>query len=1616
MFFFKRVIGFILVFFATSAFVFTQETDLPEQKEADELRKKIAPEAPMELIGLSLWDTSVSLFLTGSWKGTLQGNLGYSFSPLGNSPVSPETPLLFTQEVDLTLALWLKEKWFVEANFLDDSALNTYRAGYQGLAGEFVQYAGIGNTGLDFPVFPYLDLGGDSPSSFGFYGHFISKNIDVHSLFRYDAAASEEKIFSGGRERTYSYIQPQSSVRGISFVLPDTDIDSDVLVYIEDETGSIRDSSGRRWRLAGPSEYAAGRTQGLLELGVRPGGMTAVAYSKGADSRPWAASMGYYAGAAGEFLHNVQQWFDPLRGIKLEIFPQCGGAGNSSLPPNLRRPGEVLINGSPALVVFEPGTFSPFERQNRYEAPSSMSEEAALVRVSSGTAVQGFELVPPQTNFRTQEIPVYAAVETRRFIYELLAVTGSFDRRDPSSCWPLALLYPEIYLPGADAFTGDMALRFTNYGGSDSGEAGGYFIGVDIIPGSIQVWRSGIQDPNFYYNLSSGEVTLSVPAGENELVRITYLKRSDETRLGSIAAGLGAVYSKPASPFSLSAALGIRWNLSDSSYSEEDASSPGTAGLSAKASWDYDNLKAHIAAGIAFEQMDTTGLYRAAGMEGNEIALAMPVETSFISNPPTAVPGLDISNRADLVYRNYYDNNVAGSTLMPIDWNGSNLISGQNRPYPAKDPQFGSGTQVMVAEFTLNDNKKWTGFQIPLGFDSEFLAGCSEMEIPYRLYGFNPLSSANFKLIIQIGSLSGRDFAFAENPDLVWEELLFDLNAETVFHPEARIARFKLRDADRLKLGDAKYLRIIAVYGGAGEEVRGRVLLAPPIVRGASFRAVTFDGVNVKGPGDLLLDGRNIVSAGETVEFGSNTLEAAYGDIIDRLHSAGGRQRVLKIEWENMDRGISAGADGRIGSLPLADYRELSFFVKAPEIDEQLPASGALSFIAAAGPDSLAERELEAHVPLAALRQGKWSKVTIRYRGSNTGVFVDGGSAQGAWFRYAPRNRDSVYTALLITPEEGMALEDGSMCIDEIILEEASLVYRLNGGAAVEYNKPGTLFSFREIPVLADFMVSSALESEFRGDSIQEEDSQINGSMMNRSRAEISVLGVKFYGNLAFSAGFPADFSAEKDMFLWSADHGISRNIGLFSVKEAFFASPQENSANHALALGFSSPFYANFDAAAKHEFSRLERRWNLDFGYRSPNVYIPSAAVNAQAAWTSKDGKIEKDENYGNLWVRTWRPMVPDTGEGAEGRKTAVHVTITEGTKPVGFIVSLDGTTDFMNANNVTRSENSAFLDVPVAMRGSQLNFRAGRSFKKHISFSGNDAIEDGAKFFESINDSLPLWGVIPFYSLFSVKLDDAMNSATENSPSFDTSLYTAFHDHFGIKAALPAVYSIAAFVVPSSAGIRLERVLEQKLDTRAGRLNLAGSLGFSAMNMFGVMGYLPLFKFYKSDEFTNGIETSVIIPAGEEVSWRIQSAAGAGFYGFSEAQLNFTNTLTLRSEWVWMESIRADWTVPLQKSLLSIFYAWIAGAAEKQRSWLGLSSLLNSEYEQLRCESLELSLEKNTDLFRWKLSLGHESIIRILGKLNFSVFAKLNMNENTQNENFSFDALLGVTIRVSF
>jgi hypothetical protein len=1568
-------------------------------------RRAITEEAPPALVSLDIFDNNVSLFLSGFWKGSLTAKWGIAAGPLGTSVAANDAPILFTQEADLSMGLWIQERWFVETSFEEDYSINTYRAGYQGKTGEVIQYIGIGNKGLDFPEFPYLDLGGDSASSFGLYGRFGGGPLQIHSLIRWDDAVREERSFTGGRERSFSYLEAAFMIRGISFVLPDENIQSPVTVYFEDKDGALIDSRGQHWRKALSSEYAVSARFGLVELRASPNTRIAVSYAG-----DYNISMGDYS-IPGSFLGDIQAVFSE---VNLAEYPQPGQEAGES------KPAVILIGGVSSLIIYEKGAFSPFEHQNRYNPPSSAAESAALVDSSDGERVHGFDISPLSEAMFYSDLPLYVQEETgeriveEHRVYELTRVDTRADFRKPLARWPLALDVNgkpwnyQIYIAGNESYTPDVRLRFTNYGMQED-----YNIGKDVVPGSVKVTRSGLDDPNFSFDPGSGSVRLQTPSAFNEIIRISYLKRSSERRNGSIALGLGAVYSENEN-FTAKGALGFRWNMAADSFSEEGSSSPGSAGFGGMAAWNYENLKANVKLGFGFTQPDTTGLYRVAGMEGNEQILNLSEAASFISNPPKDKPplvmGLTIAGRAGLVYRNYRNTDILGGvTLMNIDWSGAKTIDDKDGPYAARDPALGG--EILAAEFTLGGNKNWTGFQSPLG-DGNALQEARTIEVPFRFYNFSG-DTNSLQVVVQFGDLAAEDSGGYENPALILQKQLYPPALQASFDELPHILKIELTDADRRILGNAKYIRLLAVNTGTAE-ISGRILLAPPIARGAKFSPLTIKDDEVKStPGEGV----------STIEMIDESLRSRYPDMIDRLHPDNTHQRVLFVSWQDIpsDRN-AAGAGGRAGAIPFSDYKTLAFFVKGPF---SYGGDTSFDFIVARSRSSFgkdSETAIKVSIPVIELNRlsgGSWISVELRYGGGKNEVYA-GGHKIDVPLYYNPQalkknefisdddsSVDNAYIMAFLSGKDGYMPEGGSFGLDEIILMDGAPAYSLNTGGSFNWSSAETIVNVNGVNVLEAPAFETTLESGARGDPWNEESDALFAAI-NRSRASIKFFGIKLEGNTAFSAG--------TDRLWWNAGHKISRSIGPVGLTEKFFLAPYEEAWNHEAEISLSGAVSSLFNANSSFQNSGKNRAWRARLGMSQVANLPLSFLINTEGRWTNTEvNDDEKYSDYGKAWAGTWQNLVPDNGEAADRRRLKGHFETTVNTTPLGVYLSADAASAADRIVNNTESAAAAAIGFPFNAGGLSGTFRMERAYQRFLFYSGLHAGYDMEKFAETFAEASGVYIGAPFYTLFDPELGGKLRESLASSASEDMIQDAHFSDKYQVSLQLPGSYGLASLWMPRGVEAHINRSLNQKFDTQTDVLGTGAVVRFSAMNMFGAFGAKPLFKMYENDEFNTSFGAALAFPRGEDSSWRLNMGQIFIFYGFKGAMLQFEDAITVLSDG-WMGIFKIDWISPAEKSLLGELYKWFFSKFSEQSAWPAFRELAIANIERIRQETMEFTIDDTGDYGSLAFSAQHKSTVRILGRLNLDVFARLGISHNEFTKILDFIGTVGTSLNISY
>ena len=1575
-------------------------------------------EAKAELVAMELGDSDVSLFMTGSWKGTFSASGGFELTELGTRFTSAESPILFEQETDLTLELLILDRWFVEASFLDDYDLNTYRAGYRGKEGEVVQYVGVGNTGLDFPAFPYLDLGGDAPNSFGVYGAFAAGALRVHTLFRYDAATREEKVFVGDRERTTADVGIGNRLRGRSFVLPDEGLDAAPVVYIEDSGGAFSGGDGRKYRRAAPSEHASSATYGIVELSESPAGRVAVTYSKGGNAERWAVSLGSYGSGSG-FLGQAQAAFsavDPA--IDLSDYPQPGDDAGAGAPAT------ITIEGTKALVIYEKGAFSPFERGNRYVAPdSSAAASASVVKPSTGTVIGDYALTDLKDIARLEFPSGAAALTAARTVYELASSRGTTDRRSVSARWPLLAEAPEIYLSGTRETSADIAIRFTTYGAS-----GAYAIGTDVVPGSVEVRRNGFVDALARYDEESGTVILQSPALASEIIRISYLKRADERRFGSLAAGLGVEYA-PEGPFSARGALGARWNVSGESYSESGATNPGSVGLSAGADWKYENLQAGLTIGLTYDQPDTTGLYRVTGMEGAEIRHALDDAEAFPAQPPpgdAVLPALDAEEAYPLPFRNYVETDLlGGTTLKTIEWTGAKLVSGADGPYAVSDASV-SG-EILVAEFALDDAFTWAGFQARLGEDAAALERAKRIVLPYRFYDFS--ATADFEVYVQFGALADREEGDFESSALTYSALIYDSTKPaydgTTPGSAWRTAVIDLDDAARRRLADVRSIRIVIRFTAppdADDRISGRLLVAGPTSMGASFRAVTAgSGAAPKAAPDGASTG---VAVTEDLDA---SLRAAYPSEIDKLHPDHEDQRVLKIAWGANGTGVAAGADGRTEAVPLADYRTLVLYVRGPAAKEAGDAAAlrdaTLRVALARGPSSLAlsaaakETPLNARVPVSAFKSGTWSRLEVIYGGDEPRVRVDGATVSGAEVSFrsgalaVSGGADPGYVAVLVEPRAGTALPAGSFAVDELTLEDPAPSYGAKLGGTLAWQRKGAVLSAGSRPLVADLATEAAFESSAYGDPFA--GGSVNGaSVAGRGAAAATVLGSRLSGTLASTTG-PAGTT-------WSASHAAAVPVGPLSVQEAFAFAPNDGSLERDFGATLSGPLTVAVSGNVDGEAASIVRTWQGRLAASVPlggseggSDAAPklSAQSAASAAWTeNEDGAIADLVDYAEAWRWSWRPLTPDEGGGARERALEGTASFAVEARPLGVALTATGNSDYTASSGMTESKSQVGLEFPAVFKPVSGKLVFHRTFSRVMEGDGSGVYHDLELFRTSVRDAFPLWTEPPVRTLWLASLEETLIDAA------DSGAEATFRDSLALSLTFPQAQGPAALVLPVAFQSSVERVLDRTYDTISDSLVTAGSLNFTAINLFGAFGTRPVFNFYQSDEYTHSIEAQAIFGDAASTTWQTTFRQGAAFYGFAGARLGFSNTLIIAQD-NWSEGALISWTAPAPKNFVGAVYGVVIEKFKGNKDLPAVADLTASPPIRERRETLEFSYSDDAEAeAAWSCSLKHESLVRVAGTLTLNAFIQLIAAGSEAAGTFAFTATTGTSLTVTY
>ena len=1345
-------------------------------------------EDPTSIYDFGINDNNVEFVLDGTWEARFDSFLNITIDK-GTSTMA-YTPPVFTQAVDLSSWILINGTWYFESSFQEQFTKNTVAAGYIGGEDDPVKHVRLGNSGIRFPdVYPFVTIGGGAAISPGVMGTFGGKNWDADAIVRYDAAASRSLTLSGMNEVADEFVPVANFVRGKWFTLPDAPVSGAVTVYVTDEDGAYRDGSGRvsgrRWRKLEQAEYTVHGTDGILELKNETAESVAVVYYGG-----YAASSTAPGTSLVSFIGATREFFDEL--------PQSMPSGYL---PNPTSPGYaaqladrflVDISGAPALLVRERGHFSPFEILSRYRAESS---EPSLVYTETGIS-------PKQL-----AVDDFDGVYVEAFRTDGNAATSA---REPVSRYPLAYEFPLIYLPsgGGQKADTDLAVRNRTWKPITN-----IALGADVIAGTIQVTRDGIVDTAFQFDDETGILTLEKDPATTETVRITWYDTDDSARNATITLG-GGVRWRPTDRLSLFSATAFRWNISKAGYTDSDEQSPGSFILSAGTAYTGENAKASTAFALDVSVPDTTGYYRALGMDsgtnelypsddwyvtiGDEIdpTLGLPVNASAIK--------LDHENRVDTAGT---DGDQCG-TVSDSAMTGSVLVLSSSLPSSAS----WAGASILTEE---NADMDWSSVST------------------VSLWLKNPGTDDSFDVYFQLGT--GTEDS-GEDPETVrtWK-------LETPPHGGDWTKRtVTLTDADRLALTASQNARIIVVPSAASSPTASSPL---SVNLRSGMLSYTATGFSAKAePQFTGTSGQLAVE--ETTDPAPVTLIGSGADQ-PRRFNAGSVNTVLVTRFTPEAETERVRVSSHVPMIPLSQYRELSFFVYA----DALPNESSESLIRVtmtrpASSGSGVKTALELELSTSALSAGAWQEVTVDL--DSEAVSVDGVEMPYSKAHVVSVDRERSPTRVefamegwpvpKVSPSAGTAAY--TVAFDELYLGQSDTTYTFRNKSEYSWKKSGAVLSLGDTVLVSDPSIALTADSSVRKDGSKPmaTGTAAGGLSLLRARADGTITA-----------------SSETARVADSTSHSVTVPFGPLSLHESYTAEFIESDFERADSASLSGPLSLNAGTGVKSSGRNLIRTANFGITPRFPETGIGSFSLSGTSAFTQTGLSPAQDitrADWGDLWGDTLRYSL-STGE-SDATKRAGKTSGAIGWKTEngsGISLETNAASEYASSSAVTIGSTFAFtLSTPIRLGLSTLTPSWTRTAKESRS------VDEGGSYFrdtDSLMASFPrldyLYSTAPFRDLFEGGIADKI--ADPNNV-----FARSFENRYGVSWSRPSLGLLSDLWIPAM----IDSSLGRKTETDATVSNVSDEwtatarAGFTALNMAGAFGVRKIFKWYDQDEIS--------------------------------------------------------------------------------------------------------------------------------------------------------------------
>jgi len=1433
---------------------------LPAEREDD----KGIPEDSAYLIDTKLNDADVELIWDGYWRIRLAA--GGAFGKKDSQNIFPalQRGVTFTQEPDLALSLWLNRRWFIETIFQGSLERNLYRGGYVGQEDEFVQEVIIGSSGISASSYAGVKVPSPHEGSPGISAKFLTPKTKHEILLRFDPTISRKKVFQGQYEVSVQDIGLMEFIEGKYFILPDKNI-SNTVVYLEDRYGSAagRDGLGtqRRYRLARSAEYFVNEQSGLLELRDPHDGQVIV-YYENQNGRAVGEEV------VDDFVIKPDSSLRPQMKLILGAsdYAEFAFDREDVYDPDKREFGitsRVDINGRGHLILYEPGRFTPFERQNVYRSSRPLPEESWRIvpqlrdrGTFYPTESVDFSFIP---DVQEKTITVYAS-----------AVSG--DPRHPANRYPFSISDPQVYGPGRETDSSKLsktivlAIRVKNPG---------YYLGTSVVPGSAVVYINGMRDETARIS-ADGRLILSRFIHLNDWIEVIFRIEGSRFTSGDLFIYQGNHFQLTPK-LTLELAESMRWNINRERAVSKYEESPGEITIAASLDWKTDNAGVHLKSDATLSTPDTTGNLRVLGMEDGRLSVLFFESTLFAA--PESIPNITGTRKGADKYNYFSFDSFGRERLNDYLWNQA-ASTGKDGPALAAsrrgDPVE---SRVMDLRFDFQSVENyWSAGDFLADVRNPIdLSSYTAIELPIMFrndHGDGSGLGDNVPdIFLQIGEIGEsedhhRDGAInLADSGRMLEWNLSDYAETSEAIEEAwkssgawKALKITLTASQRAKLSSVRALRLVitntassisgnTAAAGDALELSGRAILGSPKFDGSSFRT------EIRKASNELAARQHV--AGTEIAHGA--LGEAFPEILSLFHQGGKENRVLKLSWgEDVPGGSHIEANDRweavswFSGIPMEAYRTLVFFV----YDE-----GRSGNITARITD---EEGLGIKVSWISSKGGKWDRIRVDIaKGTassalgNTIETVSVDKNAGELTRFVISGADA-------GGDSSGAENSGTILFDEVYFRDPA--FSVAGGARVSahwsYEKDIAMIG--KFPILGDVALKGSVD--------------VSGgtTISGVGKDNVAYSGSMGIGTDILGMELNTDWQGAWNLgkMNWSGSHTliIPANYEVFWFRDAYSRGKS----------GETLTFSRLNDLNLKLDIGRL--RIFSDAIYDSRSVV---QSWGAETTWGKKGWNAELDVkyilnskkfkaqsgDYFSSWIKDYALLWPAEGE-VFNREIHHTSNVNAGIGPF----SVEWSPELrMKAHRKPKwnQENrwAGTLSFPIRFPTWSVTPSYRRSFRQLIDTneSGNGSYENlWHNFVNNAKTQFPLFTYVPFRELFGEKDGRVFERVTKKTLEAD------YEAEYTLDMKRIVGSSFIDLLAPNYSGLSIRRKYLRKGDTIGWENEWRKTLGYEAVNLFGRFGTYPIISAYNSDQFSTLVQivsktmNNLPVSASYELLWQ--------------------------------------------------------------------------------------------------------------------------------------------------